>query len=533
MNIFKPICMALLFCVTHSVFAEAPYERILRAKSDPQNWVTYSGSYDGHRYSALAQINATNVHTLKPAWVYQSASPGKFEATPITVDGVIYISERMTTVTALDARTGRPIWTQRRELPADVRACCGSASRGVAVLGDTVYWGTLDAHLIALDARSGKLRWDSIVADYKQGYAITVAPLAVKDKVIVGVSGGELGIRGLLDAYDAKTGQRAWRFWTVPGPGEPGHETWEGDSWKVGGAPTWVTGTFDPELNLLYWGTGNPGPDYNGDEREGDNLYATSLLALDVDTGKLKWHFQFTPHDVHDWDSNHVPVLLDANINGQPRKLVVEANRNGFYYVLDRVTGQFIRAEQYAKQTWAKGIDAKGKPILIPGKDPTPEGNVVYPGMHGGTNWFSPSLDERASAFYLAVREEGTTYYKGTANAPVGQAQFLLGGDIRGIAGVEPTGSIKALDALTGKTRWEFKLHSPPWCGVLATAGGLLFAGTTEGHFLALEATTGKPLWNFQTGGAIFSNPTSFMVDGKQYVTITAGQSLFAFALNP
>jgi alcohol dehydrogenase (cytochrome c) len=506
-----------------------PYERILNAKSEPHNWLTYSGSYDGHRFSALQQINTKNVAKLKAAWVYQSTSPGKFEATPIIVDGVIYISERATNVTALDARTGRPLWTYRREVPTDFRACCGAANRGVALLGDTLFWGTLDAHLIALDARTGKLRWDVRVVDYKEGYAITVAPLVVKDKVIIGVSGGELGIRGLLDAYDATTGQRVWRFWTVPGPGEPGHETWEGDSWKTGGAPTWLTGTFDPQLNLLYWGTGNPGPDYNGGVRKGDNLYGTSVLALDADTGKLKWHFQFTPHDVHDWDSNHVPVLIDATIEGRKRKLLVEANRNGFYYVLDRETGEFIRATQYARQTWAKGIDARGKPILIPGMDPTPEGKVVFPGMHGGTNWFSPSYNPQTSVFHVAVREEGTTYYKSDAEREPGQ--YFLGGDIRGIAGVEPSGSIKALDALTGNLRWEFKLHSPPWCGLLSTAGGVVFGGTSEGHFIALDGASGKPLWQFQTGGPIFSNPTSFMVDAKQYVTITAGQSLFVFGL--
>ncbi len=510
--------------------AQVPYQRILRAESEPGNWLTYSGNYNGRRHSALKQITAANVGGLKPVWVYQTNDLNKFETSPLVVDGIIYISEPPGGAAALDARTGRPLWHYRRNLPSDVRPCCGRVNRGLAILGDSLFMGTLDAHIVALDARTGRVRWDSEVADYKTAYSITVAPLAVKDKVIIGVSGGEYGVRGLIDAYDAKTGKRAWRFWTVPGPGEAGNETWEGDSWKRGAAATWITGAYDPETNLVYWGTGNPGPDYNGEVRRGDNLYAASLVALDADTGKLKWHFQFTPHDLHDWDSTHVPVLIDAIVRDRPRKLVLNANRNSFYYVLDRVTGEFLSGTPYARQTWAKGLDDRGRPMRIPGKLPTAEGNVVYPGMHGGTNWFSPSYSPETKLFYVASREEGVTFY--TENVEYSPGRWYGGGGIRGIPGVEPTGAIKALDATTGQVKWEFKLQSPPWAGLLSTAGGLVFGGSSEGFFFALDAAAGKPLWRFPAGGPIFANPISFLVDGKQHIAVAAGHSLFAFALD-
>ena len=490
-----------------------------------QTWPTYSGNYNGHRHSPLDQINVRNVARLKPAWVYQLRELHNFETSPLVVDGVMYISEPPSNATALDVRTGRPLWAYRRPLPPDIRVCCGQVNRGVALLGQTVFIGTVDAHLVALDAVTGRVLWDVTVADYKTGHSITVAPLVVRDKVIVGISGGEYGIRGFLDAYEPKTGVRIWRFWTVPGPGEPGHDTWAGDSWKIGAAPTWVTGSYDPELNLLYWGTGNPGPDYNGSVREGDNLYSDSLLALDPDTGKLRWYFQFTPHDTHDWDSNHVPVLIDDG----PRKLVAVANRNGFYYLLDRRTGAFVLGKAYGKQTWARGLDAKGRPSEVPGMEPSIEGTVVYPGLHGATNWMSPSYSPITKLFYVATREEGTTIYKGTAEYRPGA--FFSAGGIRGIPGVEPSGSLKALDALTGVQRWEFPLYSPPWAGVLSTAGGLVFGGSNEGQFFALDATTGKPLWRFSTGGTIIASPISYMSEGKQYIAIAAGHALFVFAL--
>jgi alcohol dehydrogenase (cytochrome c) len=493
------------------------------------DWPTYSGTYDGHRYSPLHGIDRGNVTRLRPAWIYQTADLNPFEATPIVADGVMYLSEPPSHAAALDLRTGRPIWMFRRAVPSDVGVCCGQVNRGVALANGRVFLGTLDAHLLALDAKTGHLLWDKTVADYKQGYSITVAPLAVKDMVIIGISGGEYGIRGFMDAYDGKSGERLWRFWTVPGPGEPGHETWDGDSWKTGSAATWVTGSYDPALDLVYWGTGNPGPDYNGDVRRGDNLYSASLVALDAATGKRKWHFQFTPHDTHDWDANHVPVLIDADFRGRQRKLVAVANRNGFFYVLDRATGEFLLGKPYALQTWTKGLDDKGRPIVAAETEPKPEGTVVYPGLHGATNWNSPSFSPETRLVYVAAREEGTIFYRATAEYKAGS--YFTSGGMRGLAGVEPSGSIKAIDPLTGTLRWEFALHSPPWAGVLSTAGGLVFGGTNEGNLFALDAATGKPLWDFQAGAPVYSAPISYEFAGRQYIAVPVGRSLMTFSV--
>src|SRR5215472_5365562 len=377
----RPVTLMMAAAVL--AWAQITPERIRSADREPGNWLTYSRSYNGQRYTPLVEITTANVGRLQAAWTYQIQQPGKFSASPIVIDGVLYITEPGGEVVALDGLTGRPVWRYGRRPPPDLHVCCGAANRGLAVLNDLLFVGTLDSHLLAIDLHTGKLRWDTVVADYRTGHAITVAPLAFGDKVVVGIAGGEFGIRGFLDAYDANTGHLAWRFWTVPGPGEAGHETWQGESWKTGGASTWITGAYDPELNLIYWGTGNPGPDWNGDARPGDNLYTCSLLAIDAATGKMKWHFQFTPHDVHDWDSNQIPVLIDIDWQGRPRKVVAMANRNAFYYLLDRVTGEFLLGEAYAKQTWAKGLDAKGRPIVLPNTEPTIDGNLVWPSLQG------------------------------------------------------------------------------------------------------------------------------------------------------
>jgi alcohol dehydrogenase (cytochrome c) len=509
--------------------AQVSFDRVRKADSEPGNWLTYHGNYSGHRHSRLAQITPANVARLKPVWVFQSGPWNKVEATPLVVDGIMYLSEPPSNVTAIDTRTGRSLWRYRRTIPKGMRVCCGQINRGVAALDDLLFIGTVDAHLVALDAKTGVVRWDTPVAEFKTGYSITVAPLVVKDKVVVGIAGGEFGVRGFVDAYHAKTGQHAWRFWTVPGQGEPGSETWAGESWKTGSATTWVTGTYDPELNLVYWGTGNPGPDWNGDVRAGDNLYSDSVVALDADTGKLKWYFQFMPHDVHDWDSTEVPVLVDTAYAGKPRKLMLFGNRNGFYYVLDRQTGQFLAAKQLVKQTWAKGIDEKGKPVRIPGTFPSIEGTKVYPNVPGATNWFSPSYHPQNNLFYVALREEGGIYYKGEADYKAGE--FFNGGGARDIPGEEAWGAIRALQPATGEVQWEFKLHSPPWAGVLSTAGGLVFGGANEGEVFALDAKTGKSLWHFQTGAQVIANPISYLSDGKQQVAIASGTAIFAFAL--
>jgi len=511
--------------------AQVPYQRIVNAAAEPGNWLTYSGNYQAHRFSPLREITTANVAGLKPVWVYQLREAGEFETSPIAVDGILYITEPPATASAIDGRTGRRLWTYERKLPKEIKTLgFGRVNRGMAILDGNVYFGTLDGHLVALDAKSGAVRWDAPVADNQTGHCITVAPLAVRDKIITGISGGEAGIRGFLDAYDAKTGKRAWRIWTIPAPGEPGHETWAGDSWKTGGGPTWVTGAYDPELNLIYWGTGNPGPDWNGDSRGGDNLYTCSLLAVDADSGKMRWHFQFTPHDVHDWDATEIPVLLDAEVRGAHRKAVAMANRNAFFYLLDRSTGEFLLGTPYAKQTWAKGLDEKGRPMRLPNTDPTEEGTLVYPSLQGATNWFSPSYDRASESFYVSVREMGSYYYKSEAEFKPGT--FFGGGGERAVrANDQAYGAIRALDSNTGKLKWEFRLISPPWAGVMATAGGLVFGGSNEGNFYALDAATGKPLWDFQTGGGISANPIAFTVDGKERIAIAAGNALFVFGL--
>ncbi len=524
----KRLLALACFCI--SLDAQVTYERLLTAAAEPSSWLTYSGDYSGHRYSPLRQINRSSVSRLHLAWAYQTNDLNQFEATPLVADGVMYISEPPSNAAALDVKTGRPLWLFRRAVPSDVRACCGQVNRGVALFGDTVYLGTLDSHLIALDAKTGHVLWDTVVADYQKGYSITVAPLAIKDKVIVGVAGGEYGVRGFLDAYDAKSGKQAWRFWTVPAPGEKGNDSWSGDSWKTGSATTWTTGSYDPLTNVIYWGTGNPGPDYNGAVRKGDNLYSDSVVALDANTGALKWHFQFTPHDTHDWDSTHTPVLLDGSFRGVPHKMLTVADRNGFFYLLDRETGKFLMGKPFGKVNWAKGLDEKGRPMVVPGSDPVPEGRPTYPGVHGATNWMSPSYSPDTLLEYIPTREEGTNYYLATAEYKEGNVYF--GGGNKGIRGIEPSGSIKALDPYSGNQVWEFPLHSPPWAGVLSTGGGLVFGGTVEGNIFALDASTGKSLWNFQAGGMAYSNPMSYQVDGKQYLAFAVGHALMVFTLD-
>jgi len=519
----------LYLVALRSLTAQVPAERITKASNEPESWLTYSGDYQSQRFSALNQIDRSNVNRLKIIWMYQIKAHHKFETTPLVFDGIMYITEPPSDVTAIDLRTGRPIWNFRRPVPA-VPVCCGQVNRGVAALDDQLFIGTLDSHLIALDMKTGRVRWDVEVADHKTAHSITLAPLVIKDKVIIGIAGAEYGIRGFLDAYDAKTGKRAWRFWTVPGPGEPGNETWSGDSWKHGGAPTWITGSYDSEANLVYWGTGNPGPVYRGDVRKGDNLYSDCLIALDADTGKLRWHFQFTPHDVNDIDANEIPVLIDSEFHGKPRKLVLFGNRNGFYYILDRITGEFLVAKQFATQTWAKGIDEHGRPIPNPATTPSPEGATVYPDDDGTANWFSPSYSPQTRLFYQNTREKGATYY--LTEAPYIPGRQFLGASRRSLSDIEPWGALRALDALTGELKWEFRLPTPPWSGILSTAGGLVFSGDMEGNFFALDAADGKLLWRLQTGGAIWAAPISYKSEGRQYIAVAAGSAIIVFGLD-
>jgi len=530
MKRFLPVLSAVMILAPSCLYAQVPYERIAAASAEPGSWLTYSGSYSAQRFSVLKEITPANVAALKPVWIYQVKEPGVVETSPLVADGVMYVTEPPSTVTALDLHSGRPLWSWSPTLPRNLRSIgFPRTNRGVALLGDSVYVGTLDAHLVALNARTGAVLWDVVVGDNALGYAITSAPLAIEGKIVIGISGGEAGIRGFLDAYDARTGERLWRFHTIPGPGEPGHESWTGESWKTGGGPTWLTGSYDPALNLLYWGVGNPGPDWNGDVRPGDNLYTCSVVAIDAASGQRKWHFQFTPHDTHDWDANQIPVLLDASVGGRPRKLLALANRNAFYYLLDRETGEFLVGTPYAKQTWAKGLDPRGRPIVLPNTEPSVEGTLVYPSLQGATNWFSPSYSPLTKLFYVSVQERGAYYFKGEAQYVPGRA-FMAGGE-QPLRGDAVSGAVRALAVETGQVKWEFRVHSPPWAGVLATAGGLVFSGTNEGNVFALDAATGAVRWQFQTGGLVRANPIAFEIDGAQRIAIAAGFAIFVFGL--
>jgi alcohol dehydrogenase (cytochrome c) len=455
-------------------------------------WLTFGGGYDNHRHSPLTQITPENVTRLAPQWMFQTDTLGRFETTPLLRDNVLYVTGPLNLAWALDARTGREIWRYMRELPptGSLTACCGLVNKGFGVWRDRLFMTTLDAHVVALDMKTGGVLWDTTMADYTQGYASTIAPIVVRDKVIVGVAGGEFGIRGFIDAYDAQTGALAWRFYTIPGPGEPGHDTWAGDSWKTGGASVWVTGAYDPELNLLYYGIGNPGPDYHSDSRKGDNLYSDSIVALDADTGALRWHYQFTPHDLHDWDATEVPILADLPIGGQLRKVVMFANRNGFYYTLDRTTGKLLVAKPFVVTTWAKEIGADGRPVLLPGHVPDEKGSTTCPDVTGATNFWPPSYDPAQRLFFVNAREVCATYYAWRQEYVPGER--YTGGAGQRSRDTRAYGALRALDPATGEWRWEFEYISPSTSGLLTTASGLVFSGDAEGNFLAIDSRTGK-----------------------------------------
>ena len=505
------------------------YERIRNAASEPQNWLTYWGDYQGKHFTALKQINTTNVKTLQTKWAVQLPGDSILETTPIVVDGIMYTAGMPGQVFALDAKTGMQIWKYQRPQKKVNTFESNRYNRGVAVLGNRVFFGTLDAVLIALDARTGRPLWETTVADTMEGYSITVAPLVVKDKIIVGVAGGEHGIRGFLDAYDAVTGKRVWRFNTIPGPGEFGHDTWKGESWKLGGAPTWLTGSYDPELDTLYWATGNPGPDMDGEIRKGDNLFSCSVVALDPATGKRKWHYQFTPNDSHDWDANQDLVLADRVVDGVKRKLLFQANRNGIFYVLDRTNGKLLFGKPYVRQTWNAGFEADGRPKVIPDTDSTPEGRVVFPTLVGGTNWQSPSFDESTGRLYVVYADGAQRYIREKSTYEPGKAYW---GGRAMPTGEQPLAGIKAIDTATGDVKWDYRIaRGSLAAGVLATSSGVLFSATAEGNLIALDVKDGSPLWRMQTGATTAASPISYMVDGKQYIAVASGAVLYSLAL--
>ena len=505
-------------------------ERLVNAESEPENWLMYSGGYKSQRYSRLDQIDRETVTNLRIEWVHQLQTLDRAETTPLVVDGMMFVTESPSNVIALDAKTGRPYWRYNHELPDDLIFCCGRNNRGVALLGDRLFMSTLDAHLVALDARTGNVLWEAETADERMGYSKTAAPLVVGNKVVTGVAGGEYGIRGFVDAYDVETGARDWRFYTTPGPDHPDNRTWEGDSWRTGGSSTWMTGSYDPDLNLVYWGTGNPGPDYDGEARRGDNLYSDSVVALDADTGELRWHFQFTPHDIHDWDSTQIPVLADAEFDGRQRKLMLWPNRNAFFYVLDRETGEFLTGKPFAKQTWADGLDINGRPIVRPNTAPTPEGTLLSPGIVGGANWPSPSYSPRSGLLYVMAYDGETKYFL----RPV---DYTPGGSFRGGGGETPLAqdkyysAVRALSPQTAEVVWEFPVTPRSTSGLLSTAGDLVFGGTADGFVFALDAMTGDELWHMNVGGRVHAGPMSYSLGGQQYITVAAGNAIFTFGL--
>jgi alcohol dehydrogenase (cytochrome c) len=527
--------VASLASLAVTLDAQVSFDRLLNAEREPHNWLSYSGTLDNQRYSRLTQITPANVKGLQLAWVWQNRSLEKFEATPLVVDGVMYTVQPPNDVVALDAVTGRPFWTYSYTPAPEGRPCCGRVNRGLAILGDTLFMGTVDARLIAVDAKSGQPLWNVKVAEAKERYAITMAPNVIKDKVLIGTGGGDAPIRGYIAAYDAKTGKEVWRFYTIPGPGEPGHDTWAGESWRTGGVGVWNVGAYDRETNLIFFGTGNPQPDWDGSTRRGDNLYSDSVVALDADTGTLKWHYQFTPHDELDYDSTQVPVLADIEFEGRPRKVMLWANRNGLMYILDRVTGEFLKGKPFVKVNWMDGFDAKGRPNRV--KFPTPEGTIVQPHVHGATNWAPQSYSPRTGLFYVATWENSATL------AVSGQFPRAARANPRetGMGATSLTsyynkddeayGVIRGYDAKTLDQKWEFKLTDITWGGVLSTATDLVFGGGRDGYFVALDARNGTLLWKATVGGQINAAPMSYAVNGKQYVSIAAGNSLFTYAL--
>lgn len=501
------------------------------------NWLSYNGDYSGRRYSALREIDPGNVAQLRVQWVFHAAEADDMEVTPVVVNGIMFVTAQNDAF-ALDARTGRQIWHYSRPISEGlIDDASQHHNRGVAVWHSHVFLETDNAHLLCLDARSGHLLWDVAYALGNKNYGATSAPLLVKNKVLVGTSGGDDGVRGFIAAFDAETGKLAWKFWTIPGPGEEGSSSWPGNSYQHGGGTTWMPGTYDPELNTLYWGTSNPSPDFDGGVRPGDDLYTDCVLALDPDSGKLKWFFQFTPHDLYDYDATETPVLVDlasnASADGTSRKLLVEANRNGFLYILDRTNGKFISANAFVeKLNWAKGIDAQGRPIRT-GVEPSAEGAVVCPGFAGATNWYSPAYNPDTRYLYFLALEDCSTYLTKPEPFAEGRTYYSTGVKRAPGSGGERRKILLAYDVANGRFAWRYPQvssgHSS--AGVMTTASGLVFFGDDGQTFEAVDARTGAPLWHFSTGQDIHASPMSYEVNHRQYVAIAAGNDLFTFGL--
>lgn len=510
------------------VGAKAPVtqEMLDKAPSNPAQWLLYGGDYRNFRHSPVKSLTPESVKKLHVAWSLPTGTTGQFETSPVVYGGVMYVTTSYNRLMAADAKTGEILWRYDMKLPDDLRLCCGPANRGVAIGGDLVVMSTLDAHLIAFERMTGKVAWTVELANYKDGFSATAAPLIVGDKVFIGVAGGEFGARGFIDAYDLKTGKRLWRRNTVPGKGEKGVETWAGDSWKSGGAPAWTTGAYDTETGTLFWTVGNPSPDWNGDLRAGDNLYSDSVLALDPNTGDMKWHFQFTPHDVWDYDGNTQIFLVDTMYDGKKVKAIAQPNRNGYFYLLDRTTGKFLHAAQYVEQlNWAKGIDDKGRPIVDPAAMPQDNPTMrVCPSNLGGMNGsWTGAYDPKTNLVFAPSIESCQKYQKGIVTFVKGIP--FMGGfpDTVDANDGKSYGLLTAIDVSTGKVKWRYRDDKPMMSGVVTTAGGVLFTGNMRGEALAFDQATGKKLWSFRMGGATRGQPIVYQVDGETYVAIPSG----------
>lgn len=505
-----------------------------REVTSGKNWPSYNGDLGGNRYTTMTQIAPGNVSKMGAKWMFQMPNAGRLQGTPLVVDGVMYVSQANECY-ALDAGTGRQIWRwarpRTRGFPGD---SAGGTNRGVAVAGERVFIETDSAHLVALNRGTGAQLWDTELADWHLNYFASSAPLAVGNLVIAGTAGGENGARGFLAAFDQSTGKEVWRFWTVPKAGEPGSETWSGNSLEHGGAPTWFTGVYDAELDTVYWPTGNPSAEYNGDNRAGDNLYSDCILALDAKTGKLKWYYQTTPHDLWDWDAAETPIVADMEWQGRPRKLLLQGNRNGFFYVLDRETGKMLLGQPFVKNlTWASGIGADGRPVKVAGQEPSEAGTKVCPSQDGATNWYSPSFNPQTGMLFLQTDEKCSTYLKRDPGAWEAGKSYL-GGSQRTTAGDGPPMRVlKAIDVRTGKVAWELPQpgRGESWGGTLATSNGLVFFLEEGGAFMAAEQKTGKVLWKFETGQSPHASPMVYEFDGKEMLAVMVGGTVVAFGL--